>query len=163
MGGKTVRGPYHTALVSAFAAMHFALRRGSRVAAINFSDGTRTCDWTTERASVERVLLAYQGGGTVAPVNKIRDACEAAEAMVLALVITDAYVANWDTLVKMVSKLANQGHRIVFFHIGGDAGAKESKTHKDLRKAGAAVYGIRSIKDLPGLVVKEAQAAYRKS
>lgn len=161
MGSKRVAGPYHTALVSAFAAMDFALRRGSRVAAINFSDGTRTCDWTSERGSVERILLAYQGGGTVAPVEKIREACEKAEKRVLALIITDAYVANWGKLVNVVSKLTQQEHRIVFFHIGAASGDRESKTHKDLRAAGAGVYGVKSVKDLPGLVVKEARDAYR--
>ncbi|MHA2004902.1 MAG: hypothetical protein ACW960_12455 [Candidatus Thorarchaeota archaeon] len=100
MRGKTVSGPYHTALVSAFAAMDVALRKGSRVAAINFSDGTRICDWTRERSMIEKVLLAYQGGGTVAPIKKISDSCDAAGSAAMVLMITDAEIANWGRLIK---------------------------------------------------------------
>ncbi|RLI53990.1 MAG: hypothetical protein DRO87_10805 [Candidatus Thorarchaeota archaeon] len=160
MRRNRVSGPYHTALVSAFAAIDFALRRGARVSVINFSDGTRTCEWTTSRASAERVLLQYQGGGTVAPTARIREACKAADNPVLALIITDAYVANWKKLVDTVRALVRNGHRMVFFHIGGGTGAQESRTQKDLGAAGASVYPVKSVKDLPGLVVREARRTY---
>ena len=162
MRKRTISGSYHTALVAAFAAMDFAFRRGCRVSAINFSDGSLTCDWSNERAPVERVLLAYQGGGTVAPVKKIITACEKAESEVITLLITDAEVANWKQMVHAVEKLSKQRHKLFLFHVGPGKGARVSKIHQDLSKAGATVYPIKSAKDLPGLVVREVHSIYTK-
>jgi uncharacterized protein with von Willebrand factor type A (vWA) domain len=161
MRGKNVSGPYHTALVSAFAAMDVALRKGSRVAAINFSDGTRICDWTRERSTVEKVLLAYQGGGTVAPNKKVADSCDAAGSGVMILMITDAEIANWGRLIKSISKLTRRGHKYFMFHIESPGYELEAKTLADLTKAGATAIPVKSVKDLPGLVVREVRSVYR--
>lgn len=162
MRTRTISGEYHTALVAAFAAMDFAFRRGCRVSAINFSDGAQTCDWVNERAPVERVLLSYQGGGTVAPVKKINEACEKAESEVITLLITDAEVANWKDMVTTVEKLSKQGHKLFMFHIGAGKNSRTTKIHQSLTKAGATVYPIKSVKDLPGMVVREVHSVYRK-
>lgn len=160
MSSKRVSGPYHTALVAAFAAMNFAVRNGRRMAAINFSDGSKTSEWSTERRDVERVLLSYQGGGTVAPVKTIESMCEASETSVLALIITDAEIANWSRLIKTVSLLSRRRHKLVFFHIGAGTSSKDKGTHDAIRAAGASVYGIKSAKDLPKLVVREVRSVY---
>jgi len=160
MRPTTISGDYHTALVSAFAATDFAFRRGCRVAAINFSDGVQVCDWTRERAPVERVLLAYQGGGTVAPVTKISEVCGSAEKESIVLLITDAEVSNWKQTVGAVDSLTKRGHKLFLFHIGSGTSSRASKTHQALERAGASVYPIRSAKELPGLVVKEVRKAY---
>jgi hypothetical protein len=160
MTSKTIRGPYHTALVAAFAAMDVALRKGSRVAAINFSSDSRSSNWSNSKAEVEHVLLAYQGGGTVAPVAKIIKACEAAESKVMVLMITDAEIANWDKFVESVRNLSAHGHKLFLFHITGRSGQKKSKTQRALEEAGAFVYPIQSAKDLLGLVVREVRTIY---
>ncbi len=159
---KKISGSYHTALVAAFAAMEFAFRRGCRVSAINFSDGTQTSDWSNERAPVERVLLTYQGGGTVAPTQKIIDACAKAESKVITLLITDAEVANWKQMVSTINRLSMQEHKLFMFHIGAGTSNRTKKIHESLVKAGASVYPIKSVKDLPGLVVREVRSVYRK-
>jgi hypothetical protein len=161
MRNKTVSGPYHTALVSAFAAMDVALRKGSRVAAINFSDGTRICDWTRERSGVEKVLLAYQGGGTVAPIKKISDACDTAGSAVMVLMITDAEIANWNRLIKSMTKLTRRGHKYFMFHIKSPGYEIEDKALDAMTKAGVSAIPVESVKDLPGLVVREVRAIYR--
>jgi hypothetical protein len=161
MSSKRVAGPYHTALVAAFAALSFAVQNNRRMAAINFSDGTKTSDWSNERSDVERILLTYQGGGTVAPVKAIEEACSSSEAKVLALIITDAEVSNWNRLVQTIAFLTRQGHKLVLFHIGGGNSTRDKKTHESLAAAGACVHSIRSTKDLPGLVVREVRSAYR--
>ncbi len=160
MTSKTTSGPYHTALVAAFAAMDVALRRGSRVAAINFSSGSKSSKWSSSKSEVERVLLAYQGGGTVAPVKKIAKACEVAESKVMVLMMTDAEIANWDKFVESVRDLSSRGHKLFLFHITGGSGKKKSKTQRALEDAGAVVYPIKSAKDLPGLVVREVRSVY---
>ncbi|MGY5859552.1 MAG: hypothetical protein RTU63_09290 [Candidatus Thorarchaeota archaeon] len=162
MRSRTISGSYHTALVAAFAAMDFAFRRGCRVSAINFSDGAKTCDWSNERTPVERVLLSYQGGGTVAPVKKITEACEKADSEVITLLITDAEVANWKQMIKTVDNLSKRGHKLFMFHIGAGKSSRTTKIHQAFTKAGATVYPIKSVKDLPGLVVREVHAVYGK-
>ena len=162
MKSRTISGSYHTALVAAFAAMDFAFRRGCRVSAINFSDGTQTSDWSNERAPVERALLAYQGGGTVAPTQKIIDACAKAEAKVITLLITDAEVANWKQMVDTIKRLSKQEHKLFMFHIGAGKSKRTAKMREALVKAGASVYPIKSVKDLPGLVVREVRSVYQK-
>jgi hypothetical protein len=160
MTAKTISGAYHTALVAAFAAMDVALQKGSRVAAINFSSDSRSSKWSTSKAEVERVLLAYQGEGTVAPVKKISEACEVAESGVMVLMMTDAEIANWDKFVESVHNLSTRGHKLFLFQIIRDSGKKKSKTQQALEDAGAAVYPIRSANDLPGLVIKEVRNVY---
>ena len=160
MSAKSVNGDYHTALVAAFAAMDVALKKGSRVAAINFSSGSKQSKWSTSKAEVERVLLAYQGSGTVAPVKKIAKLCDAAESNVMVLMMTDAEIANWDKFVEAVRDLSSRGHKLFLFHISGRSGKKKSKTQVALENAGAVVYPIKSAKDLPDLVVKEVRSVY---
>jgi hypothetical protein len=160
MNSKSVKGDYHTALVAAFAAMDVALKKGSRVAAINFSSSSKTSKWSTSKSEVERILLAYQGSGTVAPVKKIAKMCETAESKAMILMITDAEIANWDKFVKMVRDLSSNGHRLFLFHISGRRGKKKSKTQIALENAGAVVYPIKTTKDLPSLVVKEVRGVY---
>ena len=157
---STIQGPYHTALVAAFAAMEVALRRGSRVAAINFSSGNTSSIWSTSKSDVERVLLAYQGGGTVAPVKKMSETCRAAEAKVMLLMMTDADIANWDDFVGSVKEMSNSGHKLFLFHIGSSRTKKKSRTQKALEDAGATVYPIKSAKDLLGLVIREVRSVY---
>lgn len=160
MRGKTVSGPYHTALVSAFAAMDVALRKGSRVAAINFSDGARICNWTRERSVVEKVLLAYQGGGTVAPIEKISESCDAAGPPVMVLMITDAEIANWNRLIKSMAKLTRRGHKYFMFHIESPGYEIDDQALVAMAKAGVSVIPVESVTDLPGLVVREVRGVY---
>lgn len=159
--GRNPSGSYHTALVSAFAAMDVALRKGNRISAINFSDGARICDWTRERSTIEKVLLAYQGGGTVAPIKKIADACDSSGSGVMVLMITDAEIANWSQLIKSIAKLTRRGHKYFMFHIGSRGYELEDKLLGDMAKAGAHAIPVRSVKDLPGLVVKEVRGVYQ--
>ena len=159
ISSKTVKGSYHTALVAAFAAMDVALRRRSRVAAINFSSGSRSSKWSTSKAEAERILLAYQGGGTVVPVKKIAKACDSAESNVMVLMMTDAEIANWDKFVDSIQSLSKKGHKLFLFHIGS-SGKRKTKIHRSLEEAGASVYPIKSVKDLPGLVIREVRQVY---
>ena len=159
MGPKNIQGPYHVALVSSLAAMDTALRRGCRVAAINFSGNIITNKWTRNRAEIEDTLMAYQGGGTVMPVTQIKQTCEEAGTEVMTVIITDAGVSNWSPFVRTVSQLSRKGHKIFIFHIGARKG-KTTKAGKALTKVGGVVIPVVSIKELPGLVVSEVQRTY---
>jgi hypothetical protein len=161
MKSHTISGDYHTALIASFAAIDFAFRRGCKVAGINFSDGVQTSDWSRERSSVERVLLEYQGGGTVAPVKKIVELCEKADKAVMVLLITDAEISNWKQFTETVESLSRNDHKLFLFHIGAGKGSRASKIHQTMANAGASIYPIKSAKDLPKLVVEQVRATYR--
>ena len=159
MTSKRVSGPYHTALVSAFAALDLALKYGRRVAAINFSDGIHQCDWTNDRSAAESVLLQYQGGGTVAPVKAIVESCRRAQADVMVLMVTDAEIHNWENLLDSVREMIRLGHKFFMFRIGSRERAMD-EAGQSLCRAGAVVIPVASAKDLPGLVIREARRVY---
>ena len=106
------------------------------------------------------MLLAYQGGGTVAPIKKMVAACEAAESQVMVLMITDAEIANWNKFIKAIRDLANRGHKPFIFHIGAGSGKSKSKVQRALEDAGANVFPIKSVKDLPRLVIREVRGVF---
>ncbi len=158
--GGQMKGIYHLALISAFAALDFAERSGRRFAAINFSSGVRHCTWTRERMNVEKVLLSYQGSGTIAPIKEIRQLCNDAGSSVIVLMMTDAEIVNWSNLVKVVRDLVSRGHRFFLFHIGSSE-KREPKTHRDLKAVGALVIPVPSENALVDLVVREVKDVYR--
>ncbi|UCE09720.1 MAG: VWA domain-containing protein [Candidatus Thorarchaeota archaeon] len=161
MSRSTIAGEFHTALLAAFASMDFALKRGRRVAVINFSDGVRVCDWTRQRRDAEMRLLSYQGGGTMAPIKHIEQMCSRADGHNMIILMTDAEIANWDKFVKAVDTLTKKGIKLFLFHIGRSSAKSLDKIQIALKEAGANVYPIASVDDLPGLVVREINSFYR--
>ncbi|MFW9932702.1 MAG: hypothetical protein ACFFDR_08600, partial [Candidatus Thorarchaeota archaeon] len=162
MGKSDLRGAYHVALVSALAAVDTALRKGSSISAINFSGNILKCGWTRDRSEIERTLLAYQGGGTVMPINTIQEMCDESLSSVMSVIITDVGISNWGPFVKTIEKLSKQGHKMFIFHIGGKK-EKVSKSVNQLMQAGAFVIPVSSVRDLPGLVVSEVHRTYMPS
>jgi hypothetical protein len=64
--------PYHLALIASFAALHYGIKKGIKVAAINFSEKCFKQDWTTDSSLIENILLKYQGMGTELPTYDIK-------------------------------------------------------------------------------------------
>lgn len=151
------RGPYHVALVAAFAALHYAANKGVKFSIINFSNKADVCQWTADFKKAERVLLRYQGGGTVLPIKEIVQQCNKAERKALIFIITDFGIYNWSKSKKIMIDLAQRGHKIVGFFIGA------SKIPKDKFKTlleKVTFYGIRDAKDLIDLVITEVKKYY---
>ncbi|MFW9882178.1 MAG: hypothetical protein ACFFG0_54635 [Candidatus Thorarchaeota archaeon] len=151
------RGPYHTALVAAFASLHFAAGKGAKFSIINFSNKADICQWTSDFKKAERVLLRYQGGGTVLPTKEITQQCDKAERKSLVFIITDFGIYNWSKSKKIMIDLTQKGHKIVGFFIGA------SKIPKDKFKTlldKVTFYGIRTAKDLIDLVISEVKKYY---
>jgi len=151
------RGPYHTALVASFAALHYAASKGVKFSVINFSNRADICKWTHDYHKAERVLLRYQGGGTVLPLKSIEDVCKKAERNALIFIITDFGIYNWSKSKKTILNLANRGHKIVGFFIGAPSIPKER--FKDMIDM-VTFYPIKNIKDLINLVIKEVKKYY---
>ncbi len=155
VGKKGPRGPYHTALLCAFAAASVAFRKGCSVAAINFSDDCKTTKWTRERDDIERVLLDYQGGGTVAPTDEVVALCRG-HPTAMVLTITDAEIYNWDEFIDMVRQITNMGHLFFMFYIG----RLDKEVAAALESAGGHVVSVRRPRDLEGLVIREVRRIY---
>ncbi|MFO8020680.1 MAG: vWA domain-containing protein [Promethearchaeia archaeon] len=151
------KGNYHTALVSSFAALHYAAKKGANFSVINFSGSALTCPWTSDYRKAEKTLLKYQGSGTHLPTEKIFQQCKKAERNTLVFIITDFGIYNWGKSKKLLSQLANLGHKIVGFFIG--ARSIPQKKFKDLLEK-VTFYPIRSQKDLINLVIKEVKRYY---
>jgi hypothetical protein len=151
------RGPYHVALVAAFAALHYAAGKGAKFSVINFSNKADICQWTLDFKKAEKVLLRYQGGGTVLPIMEISQQCDKAERKALVFIITDFGIYNWSKSKKIMIDLAQRGHKLVGFFIGA------SKIPKDKFKTlldKVTFYAIRNSKDLIDLVITEVKKYY---
>ncbi|UCC18818.1 MAG: VWA domain-containing protein [Promethearchaeota archaeon] len=151
------RGPYHTALVAAFASLHYAASKGAKFSIINFSNRADICQWTSNYKKAEKTLLRYQGGGTFLPIEEITNQCEKAEKKALVFIITDFGIYNWSKAKKAMLNLVEKGHKIVGFFIGS------KKIPKDKFKSlfdRVTFYGIGNPKDLISLVIKEVQNYY---
>ncbi|MHA2185246.1 MAG: hypothetical protein ACXAAI_09615, partial [Promethearchaeota archaeon] len=131
--------------------------KGVKFSVINFSNIADICNWTTDFKKAERVLLRYQGGGTLLPLQEIAQQCEKAEKKSLIFIITDFGIHNWSKSKKIMIDLAQNGHKIVGFFIGS------AKIPKDKFKSlldKVTFYGIKNVKDLINLVITEVKKYY---
>jgi len=151
------KGPYHTALVAAFASLHCAASKGAKFSIINFSNRADICQWTSDYNKAENVLLRYQGGGTFLPIREIANQCEKAEKKALVFIITDFGIYNWSKTKKIMIELAQKGHKIVGFFIGSTKIPKDK--FKNLLN-NVTFYGIGNTKDLISLVITEVKKYY---
>jgi len=151
------KGPYHTALVAAFASLHYAASKGAKFSIINFSNIADICQWTSDYNEAENVLLRYQGGGTFLPIKEIGNQCERAEKKALVFIITDFGIYNWSKTKKIMIELVERGHKIVGFFIGSKKIPKDK--FKNLLN-NVTFYGIGNTKDLISLVITEVKKYY---
>ncbi|MFX1377736.1 MAG: hypothetical protein ACFFA4_01460 [Promethearchaeota archaeon] len=156
---KSLRGKglYHTALVAAFASLHYAANKGAKFSIVNFSNRADICKWTYDYKKAEKILLSYQGGGTFLPIKEIENQCEKAEKNVLVFIITDFGIYNWSKAKNVMVSLAQKGHKIVGFFIGATKIPRE-KFSKLMDKV--KFYGIGNPKDLINLIIKEVRNYY---
>ncbi|MFX1358189.1 MAG: hypothetical protein ACFFA8_13025 [Promethearchaeota archaeon] len=154
---KSGKGPYHIALIAAFASLQYAASKGAKFSVINFSNRADICQWTSNHQEAENTLLRYQGGGTVLPIKEIANQCKKANHKVLVFIITDFGIYNWIKAKKMMMELAQKDHKIVGFFIGSSKIPKE-KFKELINKV--SLYPIETIKDLIDLVIQEVKRYY---
>lgn len=157
---KNNKSPFHVALVASFAALQFAISKGVKVSAINFSDYFVSQSWTTEYEKIENILLHYMGMGTTLPVKKIKDFCYESDRKSLIILITDFEIHNWNSAYNDIVEILTMGNKLIGFFIGGKQSEIESGSFDDLTQLGAKFYTISKINDLIGLVIKEVQETY---
>lgn len=156
------KNPYHLALIASFASIQFAVKKGVKVATINFSDNFITQPWTKDYRKAEISLLRYIGMGTTLPTKKIREMCKKGERNSLIILITDFDIYNWEIACSELIDILHMGNRLVGFFIGGKQSELDNSNFEELALAGAKFYAISKIEDLIGLVIKEVKQVYDK-
>ncbi|MHA1109536.1 MAG: DUF58 domain-containing protein [Promethearchaeota archaeon] len=158
--GKKNKSAYHLALVASFAALQYGIRKGVKIAAINFSENLYKQDWTTDPHLIENVLLHYQGQGTELPTYDIKRMCRKGERNSLVLLITDFEIQNWEMAYHDIVEILNMGNKLVGFFIGGHKSFLNTPDFQELIGMGAVFHAISRVQDLVGLVIKEVQNTY---
>lgn len=154
------KNPYHLALIASFASIQFAIKKGVKVSAINFSDNFIVQPWTKDYRKTEVTLLRYIGMGTTLPTKKIRELAKMGERNSLILLITDFDIYNWEIACLDLQDILKMGNKLVGFFIGGDDNELRSDNFEELSAMGARFYVISKINDLIGLVIKEVKEVY---
>ncbi len=154
------RGAYDVALVAAFAAIHFAKRKGVKLAGINFSGYHDEVPWTRKISDVEDLLLRYQGDGTVLPTKPIMNMVSKNASPTAIFIISDAGLNDWQGSVRPLMSLIQRRHHIIFFLIGGNPSDLAEDRFVEFMAMGGKMYAIRDVEQLVGLVVKEIQEMY---
>ncbi|MHC1592184.1 MAG: vWA domain-containing protein, partial [Candidatus Helarchaeales archaeon] len=158
--GRVAKGEYDTALVAAFAAIHFAKLKGIKMAAINFSGTHESCKWTRDPGKVEEILLRYQGDGTVLPTREIVRVVGQNSNISLIFIISDAGLYGWYASINPLMDLIKKKHKIIFFLIGANKKDLKRKRFIEFMNKGGKIYPIKNVKDLINLVVTEIKEEY---
>ncbi|TFG18117.1 MAG: VWA domain-containing protein [Promethearchaeota archaeon] len=158
--GSKNKSAYHLAMIASFAALQYGIKKGVKIAAINFSETLIKQDWTTDPSLIEKVLLHYQGQGTELPTNDIKRMCRKGERNSLVLLITDFEIQNWEIAFQDIVEILSMGNKLVGFFIGGHKSLLNSPDFQELIGLGAIFHPISKIQDLVGLVIKEVQNVY---
>ena len=157
---KKNKSPYHLALIGSFAALHYGVKKGVKLAAINFSDLFYRQTWTTDPSLIEKVLLQYQGMGTELPTYEIKRLCRMGERNSLVLLITDFEIHNWQIAYQDILEILDMGNRLVAFFIGGHKSHLATPDFFNLIHKGAVFHPIQKLQDLIGLIIKEVHTVY---
>ena len=157
---KKNKSPYHLALVASFASLNYALMKGAKVAAINFSDYFNVQSWTREIKKIEKILLNYQGMGTNLPTTEIKRQCQIADRKSIVFLITDFEIFNWGVAYPDILKILHMGNKIIGFFIGGNPSELNSPDFDELSTLGAKFYCVNNVDDLIGLVISEIKEVY---
>lgn len=157
---KKNKSPYHLALIASFACVNYALMKGAKIAAINFSDYFEVQSWTRDYKKIEKTLLKYQGMGTNLPTTEIKRQCQIADRKSIVFLITDFEIFNWGVAYPDILKILHMGNKIIGFFIGGNPSELNSPDFDELSTLGAKFYCVNNIDDLIGLVISEIKEVY---
>ncbi|MCF2139815.1 MAG: hypothetical protein K9W44_07165 [Candidatus Lokiarchaeota archaeon] len=157
-----ISGEFHLALLASFAALYYAIMHGSYVSVINFSEKARYLEWSNNIYDLEKILLDYQGSGTILPSNKIVKIVKKAIAPCCVLIITDFEISNWDQAYHEFLSILQMGNMLICFFINGREEELSNPEFRNLQDMGAKFYCIAKVNDLIGLVIKEIRNIYKK-
>jgi len=160
---KALKLKYHVgskfdiALVSAFAALEYAVVRNVKVAAVNFSGKGIVCDWTHDRRKIEDTLMIFQGNGTELPRKKILKLIDKTDSRLLILLITDAEIYNEKDAMRCLNEIVARDHILYIFHIEEPGYYPVLET---ARKLGGRIIRVRKLEELTDIVIREISKYY---
>lgn len=164
------RGKYDVVLMACYGIFKYIVEQGLadsvQVACINFSGRSLESSWhplsEVDNAEhiheVKRVLLTYQGGGTVLSPEAIQRAFQTRPGRFLAIAITDGNLSNTSVAVSELRKLVQSGCQLVLLHIGG-----ATQFTKAIEEMNCSVNILNSAKDLVGLSLRIAKERFKSS
>ena len=131
-------------VVSSLALSRSAHQRGSRVAAISFSHGWKSCEYTHHDKETDEILLSYLNGGTIIPAQAIRDITKSHHYPQHIVIITDAAIGNLEQDKELLAEARSyaQGGTIFLY------GTTLSTTHSTLESIGYTIRPATTEKDL---------------
>jgi len=131
-----------------------------QVACINFSGNTIESGWHPYRTiePVKRVLLRYQGGGTVLSPPAIQNAFLARPGKFLGIIITDGCIGNVPAVIAELKSVAQAGCDLVLLHVG-----PANDFTNAVKAMNCPVHILSSADNLVGLTLQIAKDKYQLS
>ncbi|MFW9996361.1 MAG: hypothetical protein ACFFD4_30240 [Candidatus Odinarchaeota archaeon] len=157
-------GSFDLSALAAFSAIQTALAAGVKnYCAINFSSRIRDSGWTNNIYEVENVVLAYQGGGTILPVKRIKERIEEhsrlSRAPVFVLIFTDFGLVNWHPVKKLLTSVEKSNVFKLFYIAPRRQRLDENISY--LSGKGIDIFLVTKAGDLVDLARKEITEIYR--
>jgi Mg-chelatase subunit ChlD len=149
MGGHKIGTPTYYATLAAMKAAAFVLKRGRKVAVINFSSETSVLSFRHKIEEIEEHLLIYRGESTFLPGFEIFQVTKETPNAKLVLIITDSEIWNFSQQKQLIRQIA-QNHYLALFCIGN---TKENEVMREIKEQGE-IHFIRRPEDLFHLVVR---------
>ena len=131
------------------------LKKGSRVAVVNFSDNTKVTGFSDDYKNIVGKMLHFQNGGTELNNWPVYELISKHNKEVDILMVSDGFIYNYENVMKELSSRKN-ANRVTILEIvrsnilgGFSGGAENFKSDK------INVYPIISEQDIPKVVVSE--------
>ncbi|MBN2458876.1 hypothetical protein JXB28_01200 [Candidatus Woesearchaeota archaeon] len=129
------------------------LRKGSKVAVVNFSSETKASNFLDDPRKVSKNILHYQEGGTRLETEKMHEVLSRNKNSVDIMLISDGYIYNYDEVMRGLVSKKNTNRITVLeiasgFCFGGFSGDTGRFRHKKIQ-----LYTIKDETDIPGIVV----------
>jgi len=129
------------------------MRKGSKVAVVNFSNESKTSSFMDDPQKVSKNILHYQGGGTELETDKMHEVMSQNKNSIDIMLISDGYIYNYDEVMSGLVRKKNTNRITVLeiargFGLGGFSGDNDRFKHKKIQ-----LYTIKEASDIPGVVV----------
>jgi hypothetical protein len=161
---RKLNNKFNLSALATFAALQAAHYKGAKYAVINFSSDRIETDWMRpEEKSIdmaERVIMHYQGGGTVIPIGAIMKKIGDKKHTFI-LVITDSNLFNWKEFFKNLDFFASGDHEISMIFTSSKFEKINMQLVKKLGANGISVFQIKNKEELFSVTLKEMNRAYR--
>jgi len=143
------------AVLGSICAARQYLKKGSRVAVVNFSSRTEVYDFSSDYNQVAEGIIRYQSGGTHLNADVIDDIVSKSEKDLDIMLITDGGIANIIDVMDSLNK-KKKTNRVTILNIDSWLSFESENVYgvsKDKEEGGINVYNINHEEDIPGIII----------